>query len=283
MLVLWWCDRVDTKECRNETVCKKPYTKGPEMIGIFATRSPVRPNPIALSAVPVLGIDAAAGVIRVAYIDADDCTPVLDIKPYLPCTERIRDAAGESPYLHEISGEVQDVRGIRFLGVPTGRERRMGGSAEGPVDIVVAHAPLANRVWLFDLPAACVITGHYGMMVGKVAGKAYLSLDCSPASWAVIAWDEGWRRIEYAAGTCRIEMRPEEGVAATGCDPAELRRLTGGRGSLPYPDEVEALRRAKLEIATLGREEAFRRLLAMGIRKTHIERYLGGRVPVRPR
>ena len=86
--VLWWGDRADTEECRSETVCRKPYTKGPDTIGIFATRTPVRPNPIALSAVPVLGVDAAAGVIRVAYIDADDGTPVLDIKPYLPCTER---------------------------------------------------------------------------------------------------------------------------------------------------------------------------------------------------
>ncbi len=64
---------------------------GPETIGIFATRSPVRPNPIALSAVPVLGIDTAAGIIAVPYVDADDGTPVLDIKPYLPATERIRD------------------------------------------------------------------------------------------------------------------------------------------------------------------------------------------------
>ena len=89
--VLWWGDRADTEECRSETVCRKPYTKGPDTIGIFATRSPVRPNPIALSAAPVLGVDAAAGIIRVAYIDADDGTPVLDIKPYLPCTERVRD------------------------------------------------------------------------------------------------------------------------------------------------------------------------------------------------
>ena len=47
---------------------------------------------IAVSVAPVLGVDAAAGVIRVAYIDADDGTPVLDIKPYLPCTERVRGA-----------------------------------------------------------------------------------------------------------------------------------------------------------------------------------------------
>ncbi|WP_317064891.1 SAM-dependent methyltransferase [Methanoculleus caldifontis] len=89
--VLWWGDRTDTEERRSETVCTKPYTRGPETIGIFATRSPVRPNPIALSAAPVLGVDPAAGIVRVAYIDADDGTPVLDIKPYLPCADRVRD------------------------------------------------------------------------------------------------------------------------------------------------------------------------------------------------
>ena len=72
---------------------KKPYTKGPETIGIFATRSPARPNPIALSVAPVIDIDIAPGIIRVAYIDADDATPVLDIKPYFPATERVRDVS----------------------------------------------------------------------------------------------------------------------------------------------------------------------------------------------
>jgi hypothetical protein len=166
----------------------------------------------------------------------------------------------------------------------------MALSTEGPVDIVVAHAPLANRVWLFDIPAACVVTGHYGMMACVVAGKAYVALDCSPASYAVIDREDGWRRIEYVARACRLTMRRGEGIAADGCGPAELRRLTEGTGPLPFREEVEALRRAKNEIPTLGREEAFRRLLALGIKKTHIERYLGsrrdrrgGRVPVRPR
>jgi hypothetical protein len=189
---------------------------------------------------------------------------------------RVREAAEASPRIHEISGEVRDLCGIRFLGVPTGKEKRMAGSTEGPVDIVVAHAPLANRIWLFDLPAACTVTGHCGMMVGEVAGKAYVALDCSPSSYAVIDREEGWR-IEYVTGTCRVEMRPEKGAAADGCDPTTLRDLTEGRGPLPYREEVEALRRAKWEIATLGREEAVLRLLAPGIRKTHIERYLGKR------
>ncbi len=118
------------------------------------------------------------------------------------------------------------------------------------------------------------------MMAGVVAGKAYLSLDCSPSSYAAIDREEGWRRIEYAAGTCRVVVRGEDGFAGateSGCDPALLRRLTEGRGEIPYREEVEALQRAKREIAASGREEVFRRLLGMGIKKTHIERYLGRR------
>ncbi|MFA7563487.1 MAG: hypothetical protein WCY70_08595 [Methanoculleus sp.] len=186
---------------------------------------------------------------------------------------RIRDAAEENPLLHEISGRAETVCGIRFLGVPTGQEKRMAGSGREDADIVVAHAPLANRIWLFDLPAPCIVTGHYGMMVSEIVGKAYIALDCSPASYAVI--EPG--RIEYVAGGCRIALRREEGIAVTNCDPALLREITVGRGRIPYREEVEALRRAKREITTEGREEVFLRLLAMGIRKTHIERYLGKR------
>jgi len=49
--------------------------------GVFATRSPQRPNPIGLTVVEVLGREGAA--IRVRGVDMLDGTPVLDIKPYL--------------------------------------------------------------------------------------------------------------------------------------------------------------------------------------------------------
>ncbi len=66
---------------------------------------------------------------------------------------RVREAAEANPCLHEVSGEACVVGGIRFLGIPTGKERKMAESTHEAVDIAVAHAPLANRVWLFDLPA----------------------------------------------------------------------------------------------------------------------------------
>jgi tRNA-Thr(GGU) m(6)t(6)A37 methyltransferase TsaA len=88
--VLWWCDQVDDAKARGVTTTPRPYRGAPETLGIFATRSPVRPNPIAVTSAPVIGVDVEAGKVEVAYIDADDGTPVLDIKPYHPSVDRIR-------------------------------------------------------------------------------------------------------------------------------------------------------------------------------------------------
>ncbi|WP_075721815.1 SAM-dependent methyltransferase [Roseburia sp. 499] len=87
--VLWWFSEFDSKECRSILDTEQPYKRAPEKMGIFATRSPIRPNPIALTAVEVISIDYQKGIIRIPYIDANDNTPVLDIKPYTPSLDRI--------------------------------------------------------------------------------------------------------------------------------------------------------------------------------------------------
>lgn len=46
---IWWFDKCDNEEERNVIEVEKPYKKAPEFLGVFATRSPERPNPIALS------------------------------------------------------------------------------------------------------------------------------------------------------------------------------------------------------------------------------------------
>jgi len=58
-------------------------------MGVFATRAPQRPNPIALSTAHVTYIDLARAVIGLAYIDAAPGSPVLDIKPYTPSLDRV--------------------------------------------------------------------------------------------------------------------------------------------------------------------------------------------------
>lgn len=74
-----------------------PRLGGKTRMGVFATRSPFRPNPIGLSSVRLHGIDLHSPdgpVLYVAGADLMDGTPILDIKPYLAYTDSHPDAKG---------------------------------------------------------------------------------------------------------------------------------------------------------------------------------------------
>lgn len=76
VIVLTWLGQAP----RNLIVQSPRHTSGPR--GVFALRSPARPNPIGLHVAALEELDAAAGRLRLDAIDALDGTPVLDIKPY---------------------------------------------------------------------------------------------------------------------------------------------------------------------------------------------------------
>jgi tRNA (adenine37-N6)-methyltransferase len=79
---------------------RPPRLGGNRRVGVFATRSPFRPNPLGLSVVELRGIDATANRVdlELGGIDLLDRTPVLDIKPYVPYSDAIPDArAGFAP------------------------------------------------------------------------------------------------------------------------------------------------------------------------------------------
>jgi tRNA (adenine37-N6)-methyltransferase len=88
--IFWWGHLFDQKEYRNVNITEKPYKKSPDKIGIFATRSPVRPNPILVTTVPVIDIDHEKGEITIPFIDAEENSPLVDIKGYYPF-ERVKD------------------------------------------------------------------------------------------------------------------------------------------------------------------------------------------------
>lgn len=60
--------------------------------GVFALRSPARPNPIGLHVVGMASLDAERGLIGIDAIDVLDGTPLLDVKPYFASTDSIPDA-----------------------------------------------------------------------------------------------------------------------------------------------------------------------------------------------
>lgn len=88
--LVYWFDKCDNDTSRRKLTETKPYTAGPDILGTFATRSPERPNPVAISCVCVTYIDRENGIIGLAYTDAFDGTPVLDIKPYTPSLDRVK-------------------------------------------------------------------------------------------------------------------------------------------------------------------------------------------------
>ncbi len=91
--VLWWCHYLDEPQYRQMTVVEKPYREGPAQVGIFATRSPARPNPIAVTVTSLISVDIESGIVEVGFLDAEPGTPILDIKPYLLATDRVRDVS----------------------------------------------------------------------------------------------------------------------------------------------------------------------------------------------
>ncbi len=76
--MLYWMN-----QARRDLVVQSPRHRETPT-GVFALRSPVRPNPVALALVRITSLDAAAGIIGIDATDAIDGTPLLDLKPHLP-------------------------------------------------------------------------------------------------------------------------------------------------------------------------------------------------------
>jgi tRNA-Thr(GGU) m(6)t(6)A37 methyltransferase TsaA len=80
--VMWWFDKNDTPQKRAVLQVHPRGNKDNPLTGVFACRAPVRPNLIALSLCKIVSVKD--NVVEVQNIDADEGTPVLDLKPYAP-------------------------------------------------------------------------------------------------------------------------------------------------------------------------------------------------------
>ena len=91
--VVWWFDRNDTSKKRSVLQVHPRGNKEYPLTGVFACRSPVRPNLIGLTLCKVLSVKD--NIVEVEKIDAFSNTPILDLKPYIPGYDS---AEGSVPY-----------------------------------------------------------------------------------------------------------------------------------------------------------------------------------------
>jgi len=85
-IVLYWMDKA-RRDLLQQAPAHLDRTRG-----TFALRSPVRPNPIALAVVEILGIEGETVTVR--SVDCVDGTPLIDIKPYFPSIDSVPGAEG---------------------------------------------------------------------------------------------------------------------------------------------------------------------------------------------
>jgi len=89
VMVFYWCDKNDTPEKRSFLQGYRRGKKDP-LTGVFATRSAVRPNLIAITTCRIISV--TGNIVEIDGIDAFDDSPILDLKPYIPRNDSFPDA-----------------------------------------------------------------------------------------------------------------------------------------------------------------------------------------------
>ena len=191
--VFWWFHRFDKPAYRRVVTGDPPYENAPRT-GVFATRSPVRPNPIALTTARILAVEPEAGRLRVSGLDCFDGTPLLAAEPYRAATDRVdnfrvprwlahwpewlddRDsAAGKSAETAVDSGRELLLRADRTRGTSPGFSPEPPEKDEAPQAEIRVEGARQNNLKNVSLciphQAVTVITGVSG------SGKSSLAFD----------------------------------------------------------------------------------------------------------
>ena len=134
---------------------RPPRLGGNKHMGVFATRSPFRPNPIGLSSVKLESIEletARGPVLHVSGIDLRHNTPIYDIKPYLPYVDCHTDATGG--FAHEVKDyelQVEFTQELLEKIKDKIAQKKEKANSANPVDDVLAKDVQAESVFFRHL------------------------------------------------------------------------------------------------------------------------------------
>lgn len=115
--------------------------------GVFATRSPHRPNPLGLTVVPLLGVEPLR--LRIGPCDLIDGTPILDIKPYVPSADAFPEAS--SGWIEEVDAAEQREPAYSLALSPLAQAQAAWLREEWQVDFldrlkeILTHDPTPHR------------------------------------------------------------------------------------------------------------------------------------------
>ena len=195
--VLFWMHKVAAGE-----PALKIHPRGkPEipLVGLFATRSPRRPNPIGETTVRLL--ERRGNILRVGGLDAISGTPVIDIKPYIPGNDSVA-GAKVPPWITQSPQIEQRLKGI-YHRLMAGYGPQHWWPAEGPFEVMVGAILTQSAAWgnvekaitslrgavalspemlrrlsLAELAALIRPCGYYNAKAGKLKSLAHWLGEC---------------------------------------------------------------------------------------------------------
>lgn len=167
-----------------QTSVRPPRLGGNDRVGVFASRSPYRPNRLGMSAVELLQVGQESGqiVLSIGGVDILDGTPVIDVKPYLPYADAIAHARGgfahavPSARLHVVFTP-QAEQEVEHFSVPYGntlRETIVQSLALDPRPAYRTAGLDAHRygMRLYDLDVKFHIEGEHVAVVERIETAA---------------------------------------------------------------------------------------------------------------
>ena len=127
--LIWGFHQVNREGWR--PTVRPPRLGGNARVGVLATRSPYRPNPLGLSSVRLVGVEN--GEILVAGADLMNGTPIYDVKPYLPWTDSHPEASGGFTETHE-------KRRVR-VEIPAAERKKLTDTQAAALERILAEDP----------------------------------------------------------------------------------------------------------------------------------------------
>ncbi len=196
-------------------------------------------------------------------------------------------------YAEEISHEVAEFDGLKVLGLPYSSThylrtaRQLSEEFDGSYDVVLAHAESSRRIWLCELDAEIVITGHFGQILCQVGDQILVSMGSYPGETVVM--EDNLNELLYRRRSDSPLASQDRYVAEVRLGEGELEWVRDeydpdvySSRPLRNPDCSERFERlfsAKEAVAEADDEEEERliveELLDGGIPKTHIREYIG--------
>lgn len=195
-------------------------------------------------------------------------------------------------YAKEISGELAEWNGITVVGVlyrythSLGQARQLQADFPRSYDIVLAHAERSRRIWLFELDAQYIITGHFAAILSQIQDHVFVSMGSYPAQRVLLQNNlqevlysrefDSFRASQDSYDT-KARVNDQELIWEFEELDAELVTQRSLQDSA-YPALAEHLIEAKYRIKTASKEderEIIDELLADDVPKTHIREYIG--------